>query len=164
MRLGVTLLLIALIGFCMAQTATNFEKIEEFKTHKTIKGTLLDYSSETRKRFLGSSRFQFRTTQHYIRLNEFQTVFNIGDVSEPAFAGKAFSKIDIGTEIFLKVRDDFNPLIERSIAPSMVWTKNKKYIDGKVRDQKRKENGLLAIVGVLAFTFGLIHHLRKPWI
>ncbi len=164
MRSGVTVLLLLLIAFSIGQTATNFNLIEEFKSHKVITGTLDDYSSKTRQRFLGSSRLSFNRTKHYITLNEFHTVFTIGDVTEPAFAGKAFSQLESRTEIFLKVRKDFDPLEDKSITPSIVWTKNKKYIDEKMRDQKRKENGLLAIAGVLAFTFGLFHHLRKPWI
>lgn len=138
--------------------------VKEFKSYKTISGTLEDFYSKTRSRSVGLTRHRARETSYFFKLREYPTLFSIGRLSKKAFDWEKFSQLESGTKISLKVKPSYTSTNENTITPSLIWTEDEHFIDAKIRDLERKKNGWLAFTFIFIFTAGLIHHIKKPWI
>src|SRR5690554_4574499 len=107
MTIFVSLLLFRLIAFALSQDSLNLKMVKEFKSYKTISGTLEDFYSKTRSRSVGLTRHRARETSYFFKLREYPTLFSIGRLSKKAFDWEKFSQLESGTKISLKVKPSY---------------------------------------------------------
>lgn len=159
-----TILLIALIAFSIAQASTNLKMVKEFDSYDTVTGTLESFYSKRKVRIIGLSRVAQRETSYYFKLAEYPTLFKIGKLSKKAFDWESFAELNQGKEISLKYNPRNNLKEEGTLTLSLIWNSDRQFIDKEIRNRERKMNGWLAIFFFFAFSGGLIHHIKKPWI
>lgn len=145
----------------MVSTVTNLGMVEEFDTHTTITGTLETFYSKEKDFRL--TKYKRSETSYYFKLREYPVIFRISRLSKEAFDWEEFKELKMGTTISLKVDPNFTATDDLA-DPSLIWTTDHNFIDANIRDVKRRKNGWLALFMSLAFTAGLVHHLKKPWI
>lgn len=158
MRTFVTALLVILVMFSIYLTFINFSMIDEFEKHKSITGTLEQFYSKRER------NGRHRTTNYYVKLNEYPTIFDFRGASKHSFDHKGFNELKQGTVVHFRVREDFDSSIHESTTPSEAWTSDQEFIDKNIRNKDRKITGTLACIMIFVFSGGLIHHLKRPWI